>query len=150
MLSFCLIFFKLCVFLFVCVAMLDMHVVILVLLTFLSDLLFWSGTCWIRDIWAVIRSISVVAFVCSSRWCYIWSSSLTECLLHVAPTLFSLQAPVCECLHDTWYFACLNHASFSLVPQPPTITLQSPKDYIFDPRENIVIHCEAKGKPHPR
>ncbi|XP_039891088.1 neuronal cell adhesion molecule a isoform X8 [Simochromis diagramma] len=35
------------------------------------------------------------------------------------------------------------------LPQPPTIILQSPKDYIFDPRENIVIHCEAKGKPHP-
>ncbi|KAM4712390.1 neuronal cell adhesion molecule a isoform 3-T3 [Anableps anableps] len=35
------------------------------------------------------------------------------------------------------------------LPQPPTITLQSPKDYIFDPRENIVIHCEAKGNPHP-
>ncbi|KAM6962247.1 neuronal cell adhesion molecule a isoform 2-T2 [Tautogolabrus adspersus] len=35
------------------------------------------------------------------------------------------------------------------LPQPPTITQQSPKDYIFDPRENIVIHCEAKGKPHP-
>ncbi|XP_072310987.1 neuronal cell adhesion molecule a isoform X3 [Eucyclogobius newberryi] len=35
------------------------------------------------------------------------------------------------------------------LPQPPTITMQSPKDYIFDPRENIVIHCEAKGKPHP-
>ncbi|XP_064174834.1 neuronal cell adhesion molecule a isoform X3 [Anguilla rostrata] len=35
------------------------------------------------------------------------------------------------------------------LPQPPTITHQSPKDYIFDPRENIVIHCEAKGKPHP-
>ncbi|XP_037099125.1 neuronal cell adhesion molecule a isoform X2 [Syngnathus acus] len=35
------------------------------------------------------------------------------------------------------------------LPQPPTITLQSPKDYIFDPREDIIIHCEAKGKPHP-
>ncbi|XP_061106890.1 neuronal cell adhesion molecule-like isoform X8 [Conger conger] len=35
------------------------------------------------------------------------------------------------------------------LPQPPTITYQSPKDYIIDPRENIVIHCEAKGKPHP-
>uniref|UniRef100_A0A673L3N4 Neural cell adhesion molecule L1 n=1 Tax=Sinocyclocheilus rhinocerous TaxID=307959 RepID=A0A673L3N4_9TELE len=33
--------------------------------------------------------------------------------------------------------------------RPPTITHQSPKDYIIDPRENIVIHCEAKGKPHP-
>uniref|UniRef100_A0A8C1JXJ2 Neural cell adhesion molecule L1 n=1 Tax=Cyprinus carpio TaxID=7962 RepID=A0A8C1JXJ2_CYPCA len=36
-----------------------------------------------------------------------------------------------------------------VLPQPPTITHQSPKDYIVDPRENIVIHCEAKGKPHP-
>ncbi|XP_018602880.1 neuronal cell adhesion molecule a isoform X5 [Scleropages formosus] len=35
------------------------------------------------------------------------------------------------------------------LPQPPTITHQSPKDYIIDPRENIVIYCEAKGKPHP-
>uniref|UniRef100_A0A669BJG5 Neural cell adhesion molecule L1 n=1 Tax=Oreochromis niloticus TaxID=8128 RepID=A0A669BJG5_ORENI len=35
------------------------------------------------------------------------------------------------------------------MPQPPTITYQSPKDYIVDPRENIIIHCEAKGKPHP-
>ncbi|XP_056091363.1 neuronal cell adhesion molecule isoform X10 [Rhinichthys klamathensis goyatoka] len=35
------------------------------------------------------------------------------------------------------------------LPQPPTITHQSPKEYIVDPRENIVIHCEAKGKPHP-
>ncbi|KAM6200975.1 neuronal cell adhesion molecule isoform 28-T28 [Rhynchocyon petersi] len=33
--------------------------------------------------------------------------------------------------------------------QPPTITKQSPKDYIIDPRENIVIQCEAKGKPPP-
>uniref|UniRef100_A0A8C8GPP1 Neuronal cell adhesion molecule n=1 Tax=Oncorhynchus tshawytscha TaxID=74940 RepID=A0A8C8GPP1_ONCTS len=37
----------------------------------------------------------------------------------------------------------------SQMAQPPTITQQSPKDYIIDPRENIVIHCEAKGKPHP-
>ncbi|XP_068595287.1 neuronal cell adhesion molecule-like [Brachionichthys hirsutus] len=35
------------------------------------------------------------------------------------------------------------------LPQPPTITRQSPKDYIIDPRENIIIHCEAKGNPHP-
>ncbi|XP_028286320.1 neuronal cell adhesion molecule-like isoform X8 [Parambassis ranga] len=35
------------------------------------------------------------------------------------------------------------------LPQPPTITHQSPKDYIIDPRENIIIHCDAKGKPHP-
>ncbi|XP_053174676.1 neuronal cell adhesion molecule-like isoform X2 [Scomber japonicus] len=35
------------------------------------------------------------------------------------------------------------------LPQPPTITHQSHKDYIIDPRENIIIHCDAKGKPHP-
>uniref|UniRef100_A0A8C2FY28 Neuronal cell adhesion molecule a n=1 Tax=Cyprinus carpio TaxID=7962 RepID=A0A8C2FY28_CYPCA len=36
-----------------------------------------------------------------------------------------------------------------MIIHPPTITHQSPKDYIIDPRENIIIHCEAKGKPHP-
>uniref|UniRef100_A0A8C4YK67 Neuronal cell adhesion molecule n=1 Tax=Gopherus evgoodei TaxID=1825980 RepID=A0A8C4YK67_9SAUR len=36
-----------------------------------------------------------------------------------------------------------------VLSQPPTITQQSPKDYIVDPRENIVIQCEAKGKPPP-
>lgn len=35
------------------------------------------------------------------------------------------------------------------LPQPPTITHQSPKNYIVDPRENILIQCEAKGKPTP-
>uniref|UniRef100_A0A8C9ZR77 Neural cell adhesion molecule L1 n=1 Tax=Sander lucioperca TaxID=283035 RepID=A0A8C9ZR77_SANLU len=56
-----------------------------------------------------------------------------------------------QCAMFTFHCMCLNYASIhvSPVPQPPTITLQSPKDYIFDPRENIVIHCEAKGKPHP-
>uniref|UniRef100_UPI0035900F05 neuronal cell adhesion molecule-like isoform X1 n=1 Tax=Myxine glutinosa TaxID=7769 RepID=UPI0035900F05 len=34
--------------------------------------------------------------------------------------------------------------------QPPTITEQSPKDYILDPRDDIVIRCEGKGKPPPR
>uniref|UniRef100_A0A8C1CB62 Neuronal cell adhesion molecule a n=1 Tax=Cyprinus carpio carpio TaxID=630221 RepID=A0A8C1CB62_CYPCA len=45
--------------------------------------------------------------------------------------------------------ACLHIGFCASVPQPPTITHQSPKDYIIDPRENIIIHCEAKGKPHP-
>ncbi|XP_059833819.1 neuronal cell adhesion molecule a isoform X4 [Hypanus sabinus] len=36
------------------------------------------------------------------------------------------------------------------LPQPPTITHQSPKDYIIDPRDNILIQCEAKGNPAPR
>uniref|UniRef100_A0A452GU37 Neurofascin n=1 Tax=Gopherus agassizii TaxID=38772 RepID=A0A452GU37_9SAUR len=35
------------------------------------------------------------------------------------------------------------------VPQPPTITKQSVKDYIVDPRDNIFINCEAKGNPVP-
>lgn len=51
-------------------------------------------------------------------------------------------------------FLLFKHLTLALevpldLPQPPTITLESPKDYIFDPRENIVIHCDAKGKPHP-
>ncbi|KFU85674.1 Neurofascin, partial [Chaetura pelagica] len=37
----------------------------------------------------------------------------------------------------------------SAVPQPPTITKQSVKDYIVDPRDNIFIECEAKGNPVP-
>uniref|UniRef100_A0A671QJ52 Neural cell adhesion molecule L1 n=1 Tax=Sinocyclocheilus anshuiensis TaxID=1608454 RepID=A0A671QJ52_9TELE len=45
--------------------------------------------------------------------------------------------------------ACLYAGFCASVPQPPTIMHQSLKDYIIDPRENIVIHCEAKGKPHP-
>ncbi|XP_049423142.1 neurofascin homolog (chicken) a isoform X5 [Epinephelus fuscoguttatus] len=33
--------------------------------------------------------------------------------------------------------------------QPPTIVKQSVKDYIVDPRDNIIIECEAKGNPVP-
>uniref|UniRef100_A0A4W6ETD0 Ig-like domain-containing protein n=1 Tax=Lates calcarifer TaxID=8187 RepID=A0A4W6ETD0_LATCA len=33
----------------------------------------------------------------------------------------------------------------ALVKQPPTIVKQSVKDYIVDPRDNIIIECEAKG-----
>uniref|UniRef100_A0A4W6DAC4 Neural cell adhesion molecule L1 n=1 Tax=Lates calcarifer TaxID=8187 RepID=A0A4W6DAC4_LATCA len=72
---------------------------------------------------------------------------LVACCLHI---LCLNVSPSVLCLHCT-VCMCLNYASIhvSPVPQPPTITLQSPKDYIFDPRENIVIHCEAKGKPSP-
>ncbi|KAM4700491.1 LOW QUALITY PROTEIN: neurofascin [Discoglossus pictus] len=35
------------------------------------------------------------------------------------------------------------------LPQPPTITKQSVKNYIVDPRDNIYIECEAQGTPHP-
>ncbi|KAG9485485.1 hypothetical protein GDO78_008524 [Eleutherodactylus coqui] len=33
--------------------------------------------------------------------------------------------------------------------QPPTITKESEKNYIVDPRDNIVIACEATGNPYP-
>uniref|UniRef100_A0A8C6J0N8 Neurofascin n=1 Tax=Melopsittacus undulatus TaxID=13146 RepID=A0A8C6J0N8_MELUD len=44
---------------------------------------------------------------------------------------------------SSWLFLCF------AVPQPPTITKQSVKDYIVDPRDNIFIECEAKGNPVP-
>ncbi|KAM6295256.1 neurofascin isoform 3-T3 [Aegotheles albertisi] len=55
---------------------------------------------------------------------------------------------------------CLHHLVSSIevpldsniqseLPQPPTITKQSVKDYIVDPRDNIFIECEAKGNPIP-
>uniref|UniRef100_A0A665T9A1 Neurofascin homolog (chicken) a n=1 Tax=Echeneis naucrates TaxID=173247 RepID=A0A665T9A1_ECHNA len=42
---------------------------------------------------------------------------------------------------------CIIHSCFNL--QPPTIVKQSVKDYIVDPRDNIIIECEAKGNPVP-
>ncbi|XP_071434842.1 neurofascin isoform X16 [Pithys albifrons albifrons] len=49
---------------------------------------------------------------------------------------------------------CLQHLVSTIevpldLPQPPTITKQSVKDYIVDPRDNIFIECEAKGNPMP-
>ncbi|XP_069094619.1 neurofascin isoform X2 [Pleurodeles waltl] len=49
---------------------------------------------------------------------------------------------------------CLHRLTTALevpldLPQPPTITKQSVKDYIVDPRDNIFIECEAKGNPQP-
>nr|XP_046199956.1 neurofascin isoform X1 [Oncorhynchus gorbuscha]XP_046199958.1 neurofascin isoform X1 [Oncorhynchus gorbuscha]XP_046199959.1 neurofascin isoform X1 [Oncorhynchus gorbuscha] len=35
------------------------------------------------------------------------------------------------------------------IRQPPTIIKQSLKDHIVDPRDNMVVECEAKGTPHP-
>ncbi|XP_051494739.1 neurofascin isoform X23 [Apus apus] len=49
------------------------------------------------------------------------------------------------CLHD---LASTIEVPLDL-PQPPTITKQSVKDYIVDPRDNIFIECEAKGNPVP-
>ncbi|XP_075918353.1 neuronal cell adhesion molecule-like [Petromyzon marinus] len=36
------------------------------------------------------------------------------------------------------------------VTQPPSITRQSRVDYIVDPRDNIVVECEAHGNPTPK
>uniref|UniRef100_A0A8C4M2M1 Neurofascin n=1 Tax=Equus asinus asinus TaxID=83772 RepID=A0A8C4M2M1_EQUAS len=43
--------------------------------------------------------------------------------------------PLCERHRKEWW--------------PPTITKQSVKDHIVDPRDNILIECEAKGNPAP-
>uniref|UniRef100_A0A667WM28 Neuronal cell adhesion molecule n=1 Tax=Myripristis murdjan TaxID=586833 RepID=A0A667WM28_9TELE len=54
-----------------------------------------------------------------------------------------------QCLESLAFEGWPPRSGHRPLPQPPTITHQSPKDYIIDPRENIIIHCEAKGKPHP-
>uniref|UniRef100_A0A8C7KPG2 Neural cell adhesion molecule L1 n=1 Tax=Oncorhynchus kisutch TaxID=8019 RepID=A0A8C7KPG2_ONCKI len=33
--------------------------------------------------------------------------------------------------------------------EPPTIIKQSLKEHVVDPRNNMVVECEAKGTPHP-
>ncbi|XP_064862124.1 neurofascin-like [Oncorhynchus nerka] len=35
------------------------------------------------------------------------------------------------------------------IRQPPTIIKQSSKEHVVDPRNNMVVECEAKGTPHP-
>uniref|UniRef100_A0A672YD23 Neurofascin homolog (chicken) a n=1 Tax=Sphaeramia orbicularis TaxID=375764 RepID=A0A672YD23_9TELE len=53
---------------------------------------------------------------------------------------------VCVCVD---FVVPLTSSSSSTVKQPPTIIKQSVKDYIVDPRDNIIIECEAKGTPVP-
>ncbi|XP_072504171.1 neurofascin isoform X1 [Notamacropus eugenii] len=55
-----------------------------------------------------------------------------------------------------WLFSLVGAIEVPLDPniqnelsQPPTITKQSVKNYIVDPRDNILIECEAKGNPAP-
>ncbi|XP_031793074.1 neurofascin isoform X11 [Sarcophilus harrisii] len=55
-----------------------------------------------------------------------------------------------------WLFSFVGAIEVPLDPniqnelsQPPTITKQSVKNYIVDPRDNILIECEAKGNPAP-
>ncbi|KAM8973600.1 neuronal cell adhesion molecule isoform 4-T4 [Pelodytes ibericus] len=66
-------------------------------------------------------------------------------------SLFPSRASIVLCLFQviTALEVPLDPKLLEELPQPPTITHQSPKNYIVDPRENIVIQCEAKGKPPP-
>ncbi|XP_027726972.1 neurofascin isoform X8 [Vombatus ursinus] len=49
-----------------------------------------------------------------------------------------------------WLFSLVGAIEVPLdLSQPPTITKQSVKNYIVDPRDNILIECEAKGNPTP-
>ncbi|XP_052645280.1 neuronal cell adhesion molecule isoform X8 [Harpia harpyja] len=64
------------------------------------------------------------------------SASKASLVLFLCQMIFALDVP-------------LDSKLLEELSQPPTITQQSPKDYIVDPRENIVIQCEAKGKPPP-
>ncbi|KAM9107639.1 neurofascin isoform 3-T3 [Megaptera novaeangliae] len=56
-------------------------------------------------------------------------------------------------VHTAFLFCLLSLSGAIEIPmdlsQPPTITKQSVKDHIVDPRDNILIECEAKGNPAP-
>uniref|UniRef100_A0A7N5KRU6 Neurofascin n=1 Tax=Ailuropoda melanoleuca TaxID=9646 RepID=A0A7N5KRU6_AILME len=56
-------------------------------------------------------------------------------------------------IHAAVLFCLLSLSGAIEIPmdlsQPPTITKQSVKDHIVDPRDNILIECEAKGNPAP-
>uniref|UniRef100_A0A8D3A3H3 Neurofascin-like n=1 Tax=Scophthalmus maximus TaxID=52904 RepID=A0A8D3A3H3_SCOMX len=39
--------------------------------------------------------------------------------------------------------------NYQNIRQPPTIVKQSMKEHIVDPKDTMVIECEAKGNPHP-
>ncbi|XP_069315337.1 neurofascin isoform X9 [Eulemur rufifrons] len=57
------------------------------------------------------------------------------------------------CVHAAFLLCLLGLGGAIEIPmdltQPPTITKQSVKDHIVDPRDNILIECEAKGNPAP-
>ncbi|XP_049563315.1 neurofascin isoform X2 [Orcinus orca] len=56
-------------------------------------------------------------------------------------------------VHTAFLFCLLSLSGAIEIPmdlsQPPTITKQSVKEHIVDPRDNILIECEAKGNPAP-
>ncbi|XP_061122336.1 neurofascin isoform X7 [Syngnathus typhle] len=54
-----------------------------------------------------------------------------------------------ECLSFLCCSFTPTHVHSLAVRQPPTITKQSTKEHIVDPKDNMVIECEAEGNPHP-
>uniref|UniRef100_A0A8C6UXU3 Ig-like domain-containing protein n=1 Tax=Neogobius melanostomus TaxID=47308 RepID=A0A8C6UXU3_9GOBI len=64
----------------------------------------------------------------------------------------------CDCnIHIATLACCYSHCFIKwfamllpfIVKQPPTIIKQSMKEHIVDPKETMVIECEAKGNPSP-
>uniref|UniRef100_A0A674MYH8 Neural cell adhesion molecule L1 n=1 Tax=Takifugu rubripes TaxID=31033 RepID=A0A674MYH8_TAKRU len=68
-------------------------------------------------------------------------SNVNVCVFINLETLY--EVCVCLCVCNLLLVTSLP------VKQPPTIVKQSAKDYIVDPRDNIIIECEAKGNTLP-
>lgn len=68
-------------------------------------------------------------------------SNVNVCVFINLETLYEVCVCLCECN--------LLLVTSLPVKQPPTIVKQSAKDYIVDPRDNIIIECEAKGNTLP-
>ncbi|XP_038636510.1 neuronal cell adhesion molecule a isoform X21 [Scyliorhinus canicula] len=100
----------------------------------------------------VLLSVATAAFRGSAE-SLIWKEPIC-----IVPALQVWKMPgreISRTYRSTSFLLLLVHLGTALevpldLPQPPTITHQSPKDYIIDPRDNILIQCEAKGKPSPR
>ena len=132
--------------------MLDMHAVISTLSVCVVTCLFWSGWLLVHFLGKLLSDQMACRGFCLRLRAVLHSTvesdwTLAACCLHILDSITPSTCPWLHVIVRLWTMLLIH---VSPVPQPPTITQQSPKDYIFDPRENIVIHCEAKGKPHPR
>ncbi|CAM9867975.1 unnamed protein product [Lampetra fluviatilis] len=68
----------------------------------------------------------------------------------VAVVAVAMAALLCERHHPLAVTLPLDPQIMKEVKQPPSITRQSPVDYIVDPRDNIVVECEGQGNPTPK
>nr|XP_032819291.1 neuronal cell adhesion molecule-like isoform X5 [Petromyzon marinus] len=68
----------------------------------------------------------------------------------VAVVTVAMAALLCERHHPLAVTLPLDPQIMKEVKQPPSITRQSPVDYIVDPRDNIVVECEGQGNPTPK